>query len=84
MTPYFDALDKARAMGREYAENGIAAGDTEPDESPLSGEWAGAVTVRDIFDALGGDFDSADEWEHTDVADHWEAGYYSAPWPIRN
>ena len=78
---YFETLDAARDMGREYAENGIAAGETEPDDAPLSGEWAGALLPEDIIRALGADPDEIEWFERVDVLDHWEDGYYSAAWP---
>lgn len=78
---WFETLDRAKALGREYADNGIAGGDTSPEESPLSGEWAGAVTPADVVRQLGGDPDTLEEWEVTDICDHWEDGYRSAPWP---
>lgn len=82
---WFETLDKARDMGREYAQNGIAGGQTVPDESPLSGEWVGAISPRDIVQELaGGDvdaFDRLEDWESNQIVDAWESGYYSAPWP---
>lgn len=79
---YYADLNAAKALGLEYATNGIAAGDLSPLDSPLSGEWADGPTVRDIFQQLGWNYDAADDFEQSDVADHWEAGYYSAPWPV--
>lgn len=79
---YFTDLDSAKALGLEYATNGITAGDTEPLDSPLSGEWADGPTVRDIFQQLGWNYSKATDWELTDVADHWEDGYNSAQWPV--
>lgn len=79
---YYDDLNKAKALGLEYANNGIAAGDTSPEESPLSGEWAGAVTVDDIARMLGVvDPATLDDFEREDIADYWEDGYFSANWP---
>lgn len=82
---WFEMLDKAKAMGREYALNGIAGGQTIPGESPLSGEWAGAITPRDIITELaGGDAESYEvlsDWEVSDILDAWEDGYNGAPWP---
>jgi hypothetical protein len=79
-----EQLAKAKANGREYAENGIAAGERSPQESPLSGEWAGAITPRDVVEmAVGSDtaYHSAEGWESNELCDAWEDGYYSAPWP---
>lgn len=82
---WFETLDKARSMGREYAINGIAGGQTAPEDAPLSGEWAGAISPRDIITELaGGDagaFDRLDAWEVADLLDAWEDGYNGAPWP---
>lgn len=83
---WFETLDRAKALGREYAENGIAEGDTEPLEAPLSGEWAGAMSPRDIVTQLTGKddtFDTLEGWEVDDLASHWEDGYNSAGWPNR-
>ena len=84
---WFETLDKARQMGREYAINVINGGQTEPEETPLSGEWAGAISPRDIVRELAGDdaeaFERLESWELTDILDHWEDGYNSAPWPTR-
>lgn len=79
---YYAQLDKAKAMGRKYADACIELGQTAPDDAPLSGEWAGAITLDYIIRALGGDPDSIEDFERTDVADHWEDGYLSAPWPV--
>mgnify|MGYP000471649478 CR=1 FL=1 len=78
---WYATLDQAKALGLEYANNGIAAGEREPDDSPLSGEWAGAITPNDLIRMLGGDPASCEEWEISDVCDHWEDGYHSADWP---
>jgi hypothetical protein len=79
-----EQLAKAKANGLEYATNGIAAGERSPSESPLSGEWAGALTPRDVVNmACGADvFDNAQEWEVTELCDAWEDGYLSAEWPL--
>jgi hypothetical protein len=78
-----EQLAKARSNGLEYATNGIAGGEKSPSESPLSGEWAGAVTPRDVVNmACGIDaFEIAEEWAVTELCDAWEDGYYSAQWP---
>lgn len=81
MTDYYTQMDDARAMGREYAEAGISYGQTEPEDYPLSGEWAGAITVDDIVAALGADPECIENYEREDVADYWEDGYRSAAWP---
>jgi hypothetical protein len=80
---WFEQLAKAKANGREYADNGIAAGERFPQESPLSGEWAGAITPRDVVNMAAGEgaFDNAQDFEVTDLCDAWEDGYNSAPWP---
>lgn len=78
---WFEILDRAKAMGREYADNGIAGGQTEPEESPLSGEWAGAITPKDVVERLGGDYDKLDSFEVDDILSFWEDGYNSAEWP---
>lgn len=81
---WYTMLDKAKALGREYAENGIAGGETEPEESPLSGEFADRIKPRDIIEQLSGDrkaMDGLADFEIQDILDHWEDGYNSAPWP---
>lgn len=84
---WFEMLDRAKAFGKEYAEHGIKAGDTAPLESPLNGEFADGITPRDVVTLLaGGDaskFDTLEDWEVTDICDHWEDGYNSAEWPER-
>jgi hypothetical protein len=80
---WFEMLDRAKALGLEYANNGIAAGDRQPDDAPLSGEWAGAILPKDVVEQLGGDFDTLEGWEVADILDHWEDGYNSAEWPER-
>jgi hypothetical protein len=84
---WFKTLDRAKALGREYADNGIAGGERAPQEAPLSGEWAGSITPKDIVTELaGGDpevFKYLQDWEVTDILDHWEDGYNSAEWPER-
>jgi len=80
---WFEQLAKAKANGLEYANNGIAAGQRTPDEAPLSGEWAGSVTPRDVVNmACDADaFEIAEEWAVTELCDAWEDGYNAAPWP---
>ena len=80
---WFEQVSRAKANGREYADNGIAAGETSPQESPLSGEWAGALLPRDVVEMAAGPgtFDKAEEWEVAELCDSWEDGYNSAPWP---
>lgn len=81
---WYAMLDRAKALGLEYATNGIAGGETEPEESPLSGEWAGSLTPKDVVAQLGGDIEKLEDWEVTDILDHWEDGYNSAAWPNRS
>jgi hypothetical protein len=78
---WFETLDKAREMGREYADNGIAAGDREPDDAPLSGEWAGAILPDDVIRGLGGDPETIEDFERDDILSFWEDGYFGADWP---
>jgi hypothetical protein len=78
---WFEMLDRARALGREYADNGIAAGDTAPADAPLSGEWAGAILPKDVVEQLGGDASKLEDWEIDDILSSWEDGYNSAEWP---
>lgn len=80
---WFETLDRAKALGREYADNGIAGGQTAPEESPLSGEWAGAITPKDIVAQLGGDIEKTEHFEVEQILDYWEDGYNSAEWPER-
>lgn len=85
MSDYYTDLDRIKAAGRAYADAGLAAGDTTPQESPLSGEWADGLLPQDVLDAAGisARFDDLDDFEQTDVLDAWEDGYLSAPWPTR-
>ena len=78
---WYEMLDRARALGLEYATNGIAGGERAPEESPLSGEWAGAISPRDIVGQLGGDYSKLEDFEVSDICDSWEDGYNSADWP---
>ena len=81
---WFALLEKAQANGREYADNGIAAGEKFPQESPLSGEWAGAIMPRDVVNMAAGRDDAigiAKDFEVDQLCDAWEDGYNSAPWP---
>lgn len=80
---WFEMLDKAKANGLAYAVSGIEGGETMPQESPLSGEWAGAPTPKDVVEQLGGDISKLEHFEVEDICDHWEDGYNSAPWPER-
>jgi len=86
MSDYYGDLDRIRAAGREYADNGIAAGDTEPLDAPFSGEWADGLTGQDVLDAAGinATFSELEEFEQTDILNYWEDGYYSADWPSFN
>jgi hypothetical protein len=81
---WFEQLAKAKANGREYADNGIAAGEQHPQESPLSGEWAGALTPRDVVEMACGPqtYPIAQDWAIEELCDAWEDGYNSAPWPM--
>jgi hypothetical protein len=85
MPDYYEQLDQAKALGLEYATNGIEAGEIEPIESPLSEEWADAITRLDVFKQVVGRGPTFAElsFEVDDLADHWEDGYNSAPWPGR-
>lgn len=80
---YYSDLDRIRATGREYADNGIAAGDREPLEAPFSGEWADGLTGQDVLDAAGIDavFSKLEHFEQDDILDSWEDGYFTAAWP---
>lgn len=80
---YADQLAAAKALGAEYAANGIEAGEFRPEESPLSGEWADRITPRDIPRMLGLEVPEEDaDWILSDFADAWEAGYLGADWPV--
>lgn len=81
---WFAQVAKAKANGLEYAINGIAAGETDPAESPLSGEWAGSITPKDVVNmAVGSEtaYDSAEDFEISELCDAWEDGYLGADWP---
>jgi hypothetical protein len=80
---WFEQVAKAKANGREYADNGIAAGERSPLESPLSGEWAGMLTPRDVVEMACGPqtYPIAQDWAVMELCDAWEGGYRSAPWP---
>lgn len=84
MRDYYSELDRIKAAGLEYATNGITAGEMMPMESPFSGEWADGLTGQDVLDAAGitARFDALEDYEQTDVLDHWESGYNSAEWPF--
>ena len=60
---WFEQVAKAKANGREYADNGIAAGEQVPQESPLSGEWAGALTPRDVVEMATSPLPDGEVWE---------------------
>jgi hypothetical protein len=60
---WFEQLAKAKSNGLEYATNGIAAGEVSPQESPLSGEWAGAITPRDVVEMSTRPLSDGDVWE---------------------
>ena len=81
-----EQLAKAKANGREYADNGIAAGEKFPQDSPLSGEWAGAITPKDVVEMACGPqtYPIEQDWAITELCDAWEDGYNSAPWPGGN
>lgn len=79
---WFETLDKARELGREYAEAGIAGGETVPEESPLSGEWADRITPNDVIVSLGGDPYEIEDFERDDLLSFWEDGYLSASWSV--
>jgi len=83
MSDYYSDLDKIKAAGRKYAENCLAAGETEPLDSPFSGEWADGLTGQDALNAAGikAVFADLEDFEQTDVLDSWESGYFSAAWP---
>lgn len=80
---WFEQLAKAKDNGLAYAMAGIMQGETVPQDSPLSGEWAGALTPRDVVEGAAGPgtFENAQEWEVTELCDSWEDGYNGAPWP---
>lgn len=80
---YYETLDAAKAAGLEYADNGIEAGEFRPMESPFSGEWSGGLDGQDVLEVLGieREWDTLEEFEQTDILDHWEDGYDSADWP---
>lgn len=80
---WYAMLDRAKALGRQYADNGIASGETMPQDAPLSGEWAGAILPKDVVEQLGGDISKLEHFEVEDILDHWEDGYNSAAWPER-
>lgn len=81
---WFTALDRAKALGHQYALNGIEGGDTVPEEYPLDSMEADRITVRDVVDELAGNADiygGMEIWEIDQIADAWTDGYNSAPWP---
>lgn len=80
---WYEMLDRAKALGGEYAANGIAAGERMPQESPLSGEWDGAITPKDVVRQLGGNPDTLEDFELSDICDAWEDGYWQEAWPER-
>jgi len=76
---YFQSEDWAYALGNEYGRNQLAAG-CDLEEYPLSGEWTGGMSPRDVFAEVVGRAPDMDT-EYDDVsqfADNWDDGYRAA------
>lgn len=72
--PTEEQFDHAARLGAEYALNQKASGATEPREAPLSGEWAGEPTPRDIAESVG--FSEEDAEGISELCDAWENAYF--------
>lgn len=75
-----DQLDRARNHGVEYAAAEIANGNEQPQDSPLSGEWADGMTPRKVANNVGYFEDLSAHGEaylenESELADAWEMGY---------
>lgn len=68
--------DKAAELGAERARDEIADGAHQEREAPLSGEWAGDPTPRDVARDAG--YEGEDAEEIDEIADAWENGYFDA------
>ena len=76
--PTSEQFDAASTLGTEYALQEHAGGATEPQESPLSGEWADGITERDVVRNVGFDYDNEDEDTGegiTELGNAWETAY---------
>lgn len=78
--PSAEQFDAAHALGTTKAQAEIADGATNGREAPLSGEWAGDITLDEISRAVG--FTATDIFndELSDALDElgnaWERGYH--------
>lgn len=80
--PTDEQFDKATELGCNAALAERRNGNEEPQESPLSGEWADAPTSRSIAESLG--FTQPDDDEHhhewvdglDELGTAWERGYF--------
>lgn len=68
--------DEAQRLGTEFALDQMNGGQIEPDETPLSGEWAGGITRASVLTSIGAATvdDESIEW----LLDTWETAYFSA------
>ena len=74
--PTSEQFDQASTLGTEYALQEKAGGRTEPQESPLSGEWADGIVPRDIARNVGfADVDSNFGEALDELANAWENAY---------
>jgi len=80
-SPTEDQLEQATKAGVEHALAEIRQGNTEPFESPLSGEWADGLSPRDVaanvgyFEDLSAPNGEAYQSGESGLCDHWENGY---------
>lgn len=67
-----DAYTIANKLGRSYAESSSIRSN-----APLSGEWAGDITIPEVYRAIEEEIGrelTTDEYEW--VLDDWESGYF--------
>jgi hypothetical protein len=69
-------FEQATNHGIEYALGEIANGNAEPQDGPLSGEWADGLTPQMVARNVG--YTDDDGEAITELADAWEGGYNSA------
>lgn len=76
--PTSEQFDQAHQHGTEYALREHANGATEAQESPLDGQWADAITPRDVANNVGFTDTFVGSDAMMELADAWERGYFDA------